>query len=416
MDNLFLRPSYFDKLKEYIDKPVLKIISGLRRSGRSSVLKMIACEILKNVPSNQVVYIDLESPQFSSIKSSDDLLLYINENLTTTTKYYLFLDEVIQIHNWELVIDMLSIRNIDLYISGSSLSLVFNDAKISCEYSTVSVIVYPLSFKEFLDFKVKKRFIILEPNYKYSDIVIDTMLKSYIKVGGFPFISLIEQNDTTIQTAIQDILDSILYRGTLRSNIDNELLHLILTFIYENIGKIISFFAISNYLKNMQIDTDNREIKKILDTLEEIFLIKKVYCYNISEERTYDTIYKYYITDHSLQYLTQGFDNLNNIQGVLENIIYIELIRRKYDVKVGIIKSLEVDFIAKKDQEIIYIQVCAHANQNNIFERTLKSLKLITRAPNRIVITNSRIFGIDLKYVRSIQLKDFLLNEDFLNL
>lgn len=406
------RDTYLNKLIAFKDTEYVKVITGIRRCGKSSLLKLMQENLMNSgIDKEQIIAINFESLQFQEM-SYKDLYDYIKKRVTNKKRYYLFFDELQRINGWENAINSFRVDfDCDIYITGS------NSYLLSSEYSTylsgryVEIKMYPLSFKEFIDFhgyklkeyktptgEKKKR----TTNEKDEIVELRDLFDAYMRYGGMPGIADVgfEQDKALIlldgvysTVVVRDILEREKRRGQ-KQITDAELLRKIILFLADNIGNNISLNSVSNTLvyENM-IQNHERSGKPATQTiasyigaLKETFMFYDVKRFDIKGKEYLRTLGKYYIVDIGLRNYLLGFRDRDRGHA-LENIVYFELLRRGYDVAIGKIDNLEVDFIATNAKEKMYVQVTESMRNESVRERELKALEKIPNNYNKIVIT-----------------------------
>ena len=406
------RDTYLNKLIAFKDTEYVKVITGIRRCGKSSLLKLMQENLINSgIDKEQIIAINFESLQFQEM-SYKDLYDYIKKRVTNKKRYYLFFDELQRINGWENAINSFRVDfDCDIYITGS------NSYLLSSEYSTylsgryVEIKMYPLSFKEFIDFhgyklkeyktptgEKKKR----ATNEKDEIVELRDLFDAYMRYGGMPGIADVgfEQDKALIlldgvysTVVVRDILEREKRRGQ-KQITDAELLRKIILFLADNIGNNISLNSVSNTLvyENM-IQNHERSGKPATQTiasyigaLKETFMFYDVKRFDIKGKEYLRTLGKYYIVDIGLRNYLLGFRDRDRGHA-LENIVYFELLRRGYDVAIGKIDNLEVDFIATNAKEKMYVQVTESMRNESVRERELKALEKIPNNYNKIVIT-----------------------------
>jgi predicted AAA+ superfamily ATPase len=348
------RRIYIEKIRLFMYKPVVKVITGMRRSGKSVILKLLREEFLKNkVPQENIVYLDFESMGTVSLANADELYSYIINKATNRNKkrLVLMLDEIQQIQGWEKAIASLRIDiNCDIYITGSNSGLLSADIVTALAGRFVQIRIHTLSFAEHLDFtagmgedKGKDR------NRQFMD---------FLRFGGLPGIHEMNINTEAVYPYLMDIYNSVLLKDVIsRYRIrDIELLERTIHFLMHNVGNIFSAKRISDFLKNQNRRLSVETIYNYLDALESAFLIHKVSRWDIKGKRVLETLEKYYFEDFGIKNAILGYSE-DSISGLLENVVYLELRRRGYEIYIGQGVNYEIDFIAVRRDETAYFQV-----------------------------------------------------------
>ena len=356
------RPLYLDKLESYIDKPFIKVLVGVRRAGKSSLLQQLV-EILKKkgAKPNQIAYINFDSIDHTNIRTKKELVELEKNLLKLGVKYFLF-DEVQNIENWDEAISALYAEpGTDIFITGSNSKMLSSELSTFFTGRYVNIRVSTLNFQEALDFKKAR-------GLKIGDLKDEFM--EYLERGGFPSIHLTNQTRAQDDEEVSDIFNSIIYRDLVeRNGIRNtELLKRVIRFTLDNLGSTMSANSISNYLKNEKLSLSQETIYKYLNWLEEALIVERVQRLDIRGKEQLKTQEKYYASDVSLLYAMNGRSE-TYLSGALENAVYHELIAKGYAVGIGKNGDKEIDFVAEKDHQKIYLQVSAHLDSKETSER-----------------------------------------------
>jgi len=406
-----LRSDYLNQVKEFIDKPFVKIVTGLRRSGKSEFLKMIKAEIISRcIDEEHTIFINFE--EISTLEMTDHIKLadFIMSKIIDSKKYYLFLDEVQIVEQWEKVINGLRLKNTDIYITGSNSKLLAGEWATLLGGRCLTFTMHTLSYPEFLTFRKESGLPAFTDNiikYEY--------LQKYIEFGGFPALSVLPYSLGNAQKVVQDIFNTALYKDVVkRYNIrNNDLLNKIVAFLFDNVGNLTSFKNITATLATGGRKVDPETVANYIGYLEEAFIVKRAAPYDIKGRQLLGSNGKYYLGDHSLQYSVRGI-RPDKVQGVLENIVFKDLQRRGYDVYVGRIGDKEVDFVAEKQasNEKVYVQVCMEFTNKDVTEREFSPLKVITDNYPKYVVNMDR-FAPDFidNGIVAISLDKFLLKK-----
>ena len=402
------RDLYLDKIRPFIDKPFIKVITGIRRCGKSTILMMIKEEILdKGIDDSNIVYINFESMLYSDIDNSKKLYSYVKDQVKNSNKYYLFFDEIQEVKDWEKSINSFLIDfDCDIYITGSNSKLLSSELATYLTGRYVEINVNTLSFGEYLDFREQVNHI--------EDINTREELKRFIRLGGFPAVHTGNYDIESAYKIVSDIYSSALLRDTIqRYKIRNiELLERIVKFVFDNVGNTFSANNIAKYFKSQQRNVDINTIYNYLNALEASFIIQKVSRYDIAGKNILKTNEKFYLADQSLKYATMGYKD-RAISGILENIVYLELKSRGYDIFIGKLGDTEVDFIAEKQNEKVYIQVSYVLVDESTIEREFRPLLKIKDHYPKYVVTMDDFFEDNIDGVKHVNLADFLLMKKF---
>ena len=371
------RNEYLDVLKRFKDKDLIKVITGIKWCGKSTLFEIYKEYLLENgVDNSQIISINLEDLKYSFIENYMDLYNYINDNLKSDKKNYLFIDEVQIIKYFEKAVDSIYLnKNVDIYITGSNANLLSSELATLLSGRYIEVKMLPLSFKEY------KSAINIEDN--------EELYKKYISFGSFPYI-LNFDNEDDASLYISNLYNDLIIKDIMtRKGISDEaMLKSVATFALDNISNLVSSNNIANTMASNGRPINVKTVEKYLEAFTEAFLLYKASRYDIKGKQYLKTIDKYYVSDLGLRYFILG-RKIGDRGYILENVIYLELKRRGYDVYVGKMDDLEVDFVAIKDTGKIYVQVCETLkdNNNNILQRELNSLRKINDNYEKIILT-----------------------------
>ena len=392
-----IREKYISKIKPFINKPVLKILTGMRRVGKSSLLHIIKDEILKDVADENKIYINFEATNLLSINNVNSLLEYLKPLLEDVKgKVYFFFDEIQVIDGWEQVIsDLKHNRDYDIFLTSSNKKLISNLSEKYVEFE-----IQPFTFSEF-----KKAF----ENMELSK---ENLFYKFIQLGGLPFLKYFDLDETPSFEYLNDIYNTVLVKDVLQYNNirDVDLFNHIFSYVIANVGQSFSASSIKTYLKNKNKNISVDTILNYLEYCNVAFLIKKVPRYDVLSKKTLKVDEKYYLTDHGFRQAT-GFPITQDIERILENIVYIELLSRGYEVKVGKIKDKEINFIAKKEKDLSYYQISYKIRDEKIRERIFETYNSITdNFPKYVLSMDHSNFSQDGVIHKNII--DFLLEDE----
>ena len=399
---MIIREEYLKKLFTYMDAPIIKILAGIRRCGKSTILEMLRKELInKGIDENNIICKRYTSFEIADCYTAKDMYNDIKKDMTNDNKYYLLLDEVQEIDGWEKAINsLLEDTNADIYVTGSNSKLMSSEISTYLTGRYVLIPVYPLSFKEYLDFKSS------------SAKSKKELLNEYIKFGGFPIVALGNYDEQSAYQIVEGIYNSVITNDiTKRHNIVNfDLFNRVVKFIIENVGKTFSANSIVKFLKGEGRALSVESIYNYLEWLEKAFVIYRCRRYDLQGKSVLKTQEKFYLADPSLKYCIMGF-NPKSIASMLENIVYFELKRRGYEVYIGKLGTKEIDFVAIKRVERIYVQVCRTLPENS--DREIGNLLAIKDQYPKYVVTLDELSTGNVNGVKIIHLFDFLLKEDF---
>ena len=401
------RESYINEIKKFMNKPIIKVITGMRRSGKSIILKLISEELInEGVSSNNIIYINFESLMFSELTDFKKLYNYIIEKSQTLHgKIYILLDEIQEVEHWEKAINSFMVDlNCDIYITGSNANLLSSELATYIAGRYVEIKIYPLSFKEYIEFaKIQNPSKILS-NEEYFE--------QYLQFGGLPGIHNFDYEKENIYQYLSDIYNSVLLKDVIARNgiRDIELLERVVLYILDNIGNTFSAKNISDFLKSQGRKLSRETVYNYLKALENAYIISKVQRYDIKGKALLETQEKFYLMDLGLRHSKLGY-RANDIAGYLENIIYLELMRRKYTVNIGKLSTKEVDFIGTLRDEKLYIQVNYLLATPETIEREFYPLKNINDNYPKYVLSMDNLERYNIDGIIRERIIDFLLND-----
>ena len=398
---MIIREEYLKKLFTYMDAPIIKILAGIRRCGKSTILEMLHKELIsKGIDKNNIICKRYTSFEIDDCYTAKDMYNDIKKEMINDNKYYLLLDEVQEIDGWEKAINsLLEDTNADIYVTGSNSKLMSSEISTYLTGRYVLIPVYPLSFKEYLDFKSS------------STKSEKELLNEYIKFGGFPIVALGNYDEQSAYQIVEGIYNSVITSDiTKRHNIVNfDLFNRVVKFIIENVGKTFSANSIVKFLKSEGRALSVESIYNYLEWLEKAFAIYRCRRYDLQGKSVLKTQEKFYLADQSLKYCIMGF-NPKSIASMLENIVYFELKRRGYEVYIGKLGTKEIDFVAIKRDERIYVQVCRTLPENS--DREIGNLLAIKDQYPKYVVTLDELSTGNVNGIKIIHLFDFLLKEE----
>ena len=399
---MIVRPHYLDELKKYRDVPLVKILAGIRRCGKSTILDMLREDLLANgVRPEQIIERRYTSLDLGDLPSAKDMYQDIKADLNATGRNYLLLDEVQEIDDWEKAINsLLELGNTDIYVTGSNSKLMSSEISTYLTGRYVMVPVFPLSFEEYLTFKAG------------SGLSQKELLNEYIRYGGFPIVALGMYDERTAYQIVEGIYHSVISNDIARrhSITNQELFNRVVRFIIENVGKNFSANSIVKFLKSEGRSLTVETIYNYLEWLEKAFVIYRCQRYDLQGKAVLKTQEKFYLADPALKYCMMGF-NPKSIASMLENIVYFELRRRGYDVYVGKNETKEIDFVAVRRDERVYVQVCRELPDAS--DREIVNLLEIKDHYPKYVVTMDELAGGNIDGVRIVHLVDFLLSSQY---
>ncbi len=396
------RPEYLDELKRWKDKDLIKVVTGIRRCGKSTLFDLFI-DYLKNtgVKDSQIIKINLEDADYD-FKNYKELYNYVNSKINDKLNYYIFLDEVQNVPKFQKAVDSLYIKkNVDVYITGSNAYLLSGELATLLSGRYIEIKMLPLSFKEYVS---------AIPNNNYQQMFLD-----YMKNGGMPGnISIVESNPTDLDKYLDGIFSTVVYKDIMaRNNItDKILLENILKFIFDSIGSPISTKKISDTLTSKGIYTSNHTVENYITAFLESFLVYKAERFDVKGKNLLVRDYKYYVVDVGLRSYLLGKKSDKDMGHILENIVYLELLRRGYKVYVGKVDDLEIDFVAENRDGLKYFQVALTVRDEKVLERELRSLQRTGDYYPKYILTLDMDLEADYDGIKKINIIDWLLNSE----
>ena len=399
------RELYIEKIKPFIDKDIIKVLTGIRRSGKSVMLKLIMEELKQNkIDEKQFININFENLINIELTTADKLHEYILKKASEIKKKcYIFLDEIQEVKDWEKCINSLRVNeeyDFDIYITGSNAKLLSGELSTYLAGRYVEFVIYPFSFKEFLETLKSIQ----------QDVSTREAFQKYVKFGGMPFLyNLAFEEEASLQY-LKDIYSSIILKDiTQRNKIrDTDLLERVISYLIMNVGNNFSATSISKFFKSENRKVSVETILNYIKAAEESFLIYKVSRDDLIGKKVLNVNEKYYIADHGMREAILG-SNQRDINQIFENIIYLELLRKGYNVRVGKVDNLEVDFVCTKGNEKIYVQVAYLLASSETIEREFTSLEKIDDNYPKYVISTDE-FDMSRNGIKHINIIDFLMN------
>jgi len=399
------RELYIEKIKPFIDKDIIKVLTGIRRSGKSVMLKLIMEELKQNkIDEKQFININFENLINRELTTADKLHEYILKKASEIKKKcYIFLDEIQEVKDWEKCINSLRVNeeyDFDIYITGSNAKLLSGELSTYLAGRYVEFVIYPFSFKEFLETLKSIQ----------QDVSTREAFQKYVKFGGMPFLyNLAFEEEASLQY-LKDIYSSIILKDiTQRNKIrDTDLLERVISYLIMNVGNNFSATSISKFFKSENRKVSVETILNYIKAAEESFLIYRVSRDDLIGKKVLNVNEKYYIADHGMREAILG-SNQRDINQIFENIIYLELLRKGYNVRVGKVDNLEVDFVCTKGNEKIYVQVAYLLASSETIEREFTSLEKIDDNYPKYVISMDE-FDMSRNGIKHINIIDFLMS------
>ena len=397
------RDEYLELLKRFKDKDLIKVITGIRRCGKSTLFDLYIEYLKKNkIKPSQIININLENPEYQ-FQDYMSLYNFVNKKIKNEEKYYVFLDEVQNVPEFQKAVDGLYInKNIDLYITGSNAYLLSGELATLLSGRYIEIKMLPLSFEEYLS------------AFKDNNESKDRLLLEYMQNGGMPGnISILETNPNDIDKYLDGIFSTVVYKDIMaRNNIgDKMLLESVIKFVYDNIGNPISTKKISDTLTSKGMSTSNHTVENYLTAFLESFLMYKAERFDVKGKNLLARDYKYYAVDTGLRSYLLGKKSNSDMGHILENIVYLELLRRGYKVFVGKVDEYEIDFVAESREGIEYYQVALSVRDEKVLKRELRSLEKTGDYYPKYLLTLDVDLEADYNGIRKINIVDWLLKK-----
>lgn len=399
---MIIRTRYLDILKTYRDVPLVKILSGIRRCGKSTILDMLEKDLLESgVSADHIIHLRYTSEELDDSMTAKLMYRDIKEKMTDNNRYYLLLDEVQEVSNWEKAVNsLLEDANTDIYVTGSNSKLMSSEISTYLTGRYISIPVFTLSFAECIEFKKGKGGTVKE------------LLNEYIRTGGFPIVAIGNFDERSSYQIAEGIYNSVITGDIVRRHhITNfDLFNRVVKYVIENVGKTFSANAIVKFMKSEGRSLSVESVYNYLEWLEKAFVIYRCSRYDMQGKSVLKTQEKFYLADSSLKYCVMGF-NPKSVAAMLENIVYFELRRKGYDVYIGKNADKEIDFIAAHLDKRLYVQVCRNLPEES--DREIANLLEIKDHYPKYVVTLDELAGGNINGVRIVHLADFLLSEEY---
>lgn len=401
---MIVRERYMRIIRDFIDKPVVKVITGMRRSGKSALLELTRGELIsRGVDKNNIIFMNFESLRYEALKDYKALYAEVMRRAEMAEgRVYILLDEIQEVDAWEQVINSFRVDlDCDIYVTGSNAKLLSGELATLLAGRYVEIRVYPLDFHEFLDFAAQN-----EDEAKLSR---QEQFADFLRFGGLPGIHLMKWDEERLTQYLHDIYNSVLLKDVIARNKirDTALLESIILYLMDNVGNTFSSKTISDFLKSQGRKLSTETVYNYLKALENAFLIHKAVRFDIKGKRLLETQEKYYLSDLGLRHAVMGYRD-NDIAGILENTVYLELLRRGYTVRIGKQGVAEVDFVAERADERIYIQVCYVLTPENT-DREFAPLEEIQDNYEKVVISTDTLLRINRGGIKQKNIIDFLM-------
>ncbi|MDO4288536.1 MAG: ATP-binding protein [Eubacterium sp.] len=400
------RPSYVNKIMAYVNTPFVKILTGIRRCGKSTILRMLMEQLkTQGVRNEQILHYSFDSLEYEDVKTAKALFVHLKQQLFPEGKTYLFLDEIQEVESWEKVVNSLMTDcDVDIYVTGSNSRMMSSEISTYLTGRYISFRIYPLSFSEYLTFR-KTYTEVLDPH---------TELANYLRLGGFPAVHLQNYTAEEVYTIVKDIYNATIFTDIVRRNQIRKVdqLERIVKFTFDNIGRTFSAASISKYLKSENRKIDNETVYNYLNKLESAYILHQCSRYDVQGKEILKTQEKFYLADPALRYSVLGYSS-DSAAAMLENIIYLELLRRGYQVYVGKLDNTEIDFIARKQENKLYIQVTQEIGSTETEKREYGRLLDIRDNYPKYVLRTDAFAGGNYEGIKTMHIADFLLSDEY---
>lgn len=400
------RPLYTEKIMAYTDTPFVKVLTGVRRCGKSTILKMII-EKLQNergILADQIVSMRFDSMEYEDM-TAKQMFEAVKAKLSENKKTYFFLDEVQEIEGWEKVVNSLaSDYDVDLYVTGSNSRMTSSEISTYLTGRYVSFRIFPLSFEEYLIFR-----------REYTEVKdVHAELADYVRLGGFPATHLRDYSQDEVYTIVRDIYNSTVFSDIVRRNQIRKVdqLERVVKYTFSNVGNTFSAKSISDYLKSEHRKIDNETVYSYLEKLEKAYLLHRCARYDLQGKEILKTQEKFYLADTALRYSVLGY-NPDSVASSLENVVYLELCRRGYEVNIGKTTDGEVDFVAQRQGEKLYVQVTQKIQSEKTERREYDRLLEIKDNYPKYVLRTDEFAGGNYEGIKSMHIADFLLSKEY---
>lgn len=400
------RPLYTEKIMVYTDTPFVKVLTGVRRCGKSTILKMIMEKLQteRGISADQIVFMRFDSMEYEDM-TAKQMFEAVKAKFSENKKTYLFLDEVQEIEGWEKVVNSLaSDYDVDLYVTGSNSRMMSSEISTYLTGRYVSFRIFPLSFEEYLTFRKE-----------YTEVKdVHAELADYIRLGGFPATHLRDYSQDEVYTIVRDIYNSTIFSDIVRRNQIRKVdqLERVVKYTFSNVGNTFSAKSISDYLKSEHRKIDNETVYSYLEKLEKAYLLHRCSRYDLQGKEILKTQEKFYLADTALRYSVLGY-NPDSVASSLENVVYLELCRRGYEVNIGKTADGEVDFVAQRQGEKLYVQVTQEIRSEKTERREYDRLLEIKDNYPKYVLRTDEFAGGNYEGIKSMHVADFLLSREY---
>lgn len=403
---MIYRAMYVDKIMAYADTPFVKILTGVRRCGKSTILKMIMQELetKRNVLPERIVSYRFDSMEYEDM-TAKQMFIELKKRLSKDGRTYFFLDEMQEIKGWEKVVNSLaSDYDVDIYITGSNSRMMSSEIATYLTGRYVSFRIYTLSFTEYLLFKSSYA----EVDEPKKELV------NFVRLGGFPATHLQKYTQDEVYTIVRDIYNSTIFSDIVKRNQVRKIdqLERVVKYTFNNVGNTFSAKSISDYLKSEKRKLDNETVYSYLEKLEKAYLLHRCSRYDLRGKEILKTQEKFYLADTSLRYSVLGY-NSDTVASSLENVVYLELCRRGYDVQICKTPDGEIDFVATKQNNKLYVQVTQEIKSEKTEKREYERLLEIRDNYPKYVLTTDDFSGGNYLGIKTMHIADFLLSQEY---
>ncbi|MCL2435340.1 MAG: ATP-binding protein [Lentimicrobiaceae bacterium] len=396
MNKFIVRQKYIEAIKPYIGQQIIKVLTGQRRIGKSYILLQTIEEIKALDNAANILYINKEDLKFDKIKTANDLYEYVQNNTKSEVKNYVFIDEIQEIAEFEKVLRSLLLNPIyDLYCTGSNARILSGELATFLSGRFIEIPIYSLSYNEFCEFQ----------NLENDN----ETLRKYLKYGGLPYLKHLILDDEIVFNYLKGVYNTIIYRDLVqRYEIRNTaFLESLVRFLADNTGQLFSAKKISDYLKSQQINISVSQVINYLDYLANTFLIQKVKRMEIAGKKVFEIGEKFYFQDLGLRHTINGYKP-NDIAKILENAVLEHLLYCGYDVKIGQINDLEIDFVCERGGEKLYVQVTYILQDEKTMDREFGNLLKINDNYPKIVVSMDEFTGNTYEGIKHLHIRKFL--------
>lgn len=402
---MIFRENYVKNIMAFTDTPFVKVLTGVRRCGKSTIMQMIMDELRKKgISDERIVSYRFDSMEYEDM-TAKQLYEMLKIKLSDTERNYLFLDEVQEISSWEKAVNSINTDfDVDIYVTGSNSRMMSSEISTYLTGRYVTFRIFTLSFEEYLIFKKQ-----------YGEIEdIHKELVNYIKYGGFPAIHLREYPLDNAYTIVRDIYNSTIFSDIVRRNQVRKVdqLERVVKFVFDNVGKTFSAKSISDYIKSEHRTIDNETVYSYLEKLESAYILHRCSRYDVQGKELLKTQEKFYLADSSFKYSVLGYND-QSIAAMLENIVYLELLRRGYEVCIGKTPNGEIDFIATRQNDKLYIQITKEIKSEKTEKREYDRLLEIGDNYPKYLLTTDDFAGGNYQGIKTMHIADFLLSNEY---